>query len=48
MKLRDVLVSVLQTLDDREDYLIGLDRIGMTVSFELEVFAERLCDSLIC
>lgn len=48
MKLRDMLVSVLQAQDDKEDYLICLNHIGMTVSFELEMFAERLCDSLTC
>ena len=48
MRLRDMIVSVLQAQDDKQDYLICLDRIGLTVSFELEVFAERLCDSLIC
>ena len=48
MKLRDMIVIVLQAQDDKEDYLICLDRIGRTVSFELEMFAERLCDLLSC
>jgi len=48
MKLRDMIVIVLQAQDDKEEYLICLDRIGRTVSFELEMFAERLCDLLSC
>lgn len=46
MKLRDMIVIVLQAKDDKDDYLICLDRIGRTVSYELEMFAERICDSL--
>lgn len=48
MKITEMILSVLQAQDDNEDYLICVDRIGQTVSFELETFAERLVDSLMC
>ncbi|WP_167350657.1 hypothetical protein [Pantoea eucrina] len=48
MTLREVIVSMLQALDDKQDYVVCLARIGHNVTFEIETFAEGLCDSLNC
>jgi len=46
MTLRELIVSMLKATDEREDYVVCLNRIGETVSFQIETFAEALCDSL--